>query len=83
MAAAKHDDIKAMSYETALQELEQIVARLERGDVDLEESIAIFERGAALRNHCSDRLKKAEARVEKLALDANGQPQGIEPLPDR
>ncbi|MEL6288337.1 MAG: exodeoxyribonuclease VII small subunit [Pseudomonadota bacterium] len=82
MAAAKHADIKQMSYETALQELEQIVARLERGDVDLEESIEIFERGAALRNHCNDRLGKAEARVEKLTLDAAGQPSGTEPLQD-
>lgn len=82
MANAKHADVAEMSYEAALQELEQIVGRLERGDVDLEESIAIFERGAALRNHCGDRLRQAEAKVEKLALDANGAPKGTEPLPD-
>ena len=82
MAKTKHADVAEMSYEAALQELEQIVGRLERGDVELEESIAIFERGAALRNHCGDRLRQAEAKVEKLALDASGTPTGTEPLPE-
>jgi len=80
MANAKHNDVARMSYEVALQELEQIVGRLERGDVDLEESIAMFERGAALRDHCDARLRQAEARVEKLALDSSGTPKGTEPL---
>ncbi len=78
--AAKNTDIKTMSYERALQELEQIVARLERGDVELEESIAIYERGEALRAHCDGLLKQAEAKVEKLTLDASGSPSGAEPL---
>ncbi len=78
--AAKNADIKTMSYERALQELEQIVARLERGDVELEESIAIYERGEALRAHCDGLLKQAEAKVEKLTLDASGSPSGAEPL---
>ncbi|MGI9406764.1 MAG: exodeoxyribonuclease VII small subunit [Hyphomicrobiaceae bacterium] len=80
MATAKHADVAKMSYEVALKELEQIVGRLERGDVDLEESIAMFERGAALRAHCDGRLKEAEARVEKLTLDGDGKPRGTEPL---
>lgn len=80
MANAKHADVAKMSYEVALKELEQIVGRLERGDVELEESIAMFERGAALRAHCDSRLKEAEARVEKLALDGNGNPSGVEPM---
>ncbi|MGI9423302.1 MAG: exodeoxyribonuclease VII small subunit, partial [Hyphomicrobiaceae bacterium] len=50
--AAKHGDIKEMSFERALKELESIVGRLETGDVELEESIVIYERGEALREHC-------------------------------
>jgi exodeoxyribonuclease VII small subunit len=74
------DDIKAMTFERALKELESIVGRLERGDVDLEESIAIFERGEALRDHCDRLLKAAEAKVEKLTLGADGTPTGTAPF---
>ncbi|MFY0614600.1 MAG: exodeoxyribonuclease VII small subunit [Hyphomicrobiaceae bacterium] len=80
MAAAKHADIKDMSYERALKELEAIVARLERGDVELEESITIYERGEALRDHCDRRLKQAEAKVEKLTIGQDGEPTGSQPL---
>jgi len=73
-------DVKAMSFERALKELEAIVGRLERGDVELEESITIYERGEALRDHCDRLLKQAEAKVEKLTFGADGQPQGSEPL---
>jgi exodeoxyribonuclease VII small subunit len=73
-------DIKAMSFETALKELEQIVTRLERGDVELEQSIDIYERGEALRAHCDQLLKRAEAKVEKITLSAQGQPAGVAPL---
>ena len=76
----KASDIGKMSFEAAMQELEQIVAKLEKGDVELEESIAIYERGEALRTHCDALLKKAEAKVEKITLDAEGQPAGTEPL---
>jgi exodeoxyribonuclease VII small subunit len=79
-ATAKHADIKDMSFERALKELETIVSRLERGDVELEESIAIYERGEALRDHCDRLLKQAEARVEKLTFNADGTPKGTEPL---
>ncbi len=78
--AAKYPDLKEMSFERALKELEAIVGRLERGDVELEESIAIYERGEALRDHCDRLLKQAEAKVEKLTFGADGQPQGTEPL---
>lgn len=78
--AARNADIKEMSFERSLKELETIVARLERGDVELEESIAIYERGAALREHCDRLLKQAEAKVEKLTFNADGQPKGTEPL---
>jgi exodeoxyribonuclease VII small subunit len=76
----KKEDIGAMSFETAMAELEQIVAKLEKGDVELEESIAIYERGEALRTHCDAQLKKAEAKVEKITLNADGKPAGTEPL---
>lgn len=73
-------DIAAMTFERALKELETIVGRLERGDVELEESIAIYERGEALRTHCDRLLRQAEAKVEKITLDSNGNAAGTEPL---
>ena len=60
----RHTDIAEMSFERALKELEAIVGRLERGDVELEESISIYERGEALKEHCDRLLKQAEAKVE-------------------
>ena len=79
-AKAVNGDVKKLSFEDALKELEGIVGRLERGDVALEESIAIYERGTALRSHCDGLLKQAEAKVEKLTLDGDGKPVGTEPL---
>lgn len=78
--AAAHSDIKDMSFERALKELEAIVGKLERGDVELEESINIYERGEALKNHCDRLLKQAEARVEKLTVNAAGEPTGTQPF---
>ena len=75
-----HSDIKTMSFEQALKELESIVERLEKGDVDLENSILIYERGEALKIHCDGLLRQAEARVEKISLSPSGQPAGTEPL---
>ena len=80
--AAKHGDIKDMSFERALKELEAIVGRLETGDVELEESIVIYGRGEALREHCDKLLKQAEARVEKLTVSGEGAPTGTQPLND-
>ncbi len=67
-----------MSFEAALKELESIVARLEQGDVDLEESIVQYERGQALKAHCETKLKAAEGRLEKIVHGAKG-PEGVEP----
>ncbi|MEJ1157869.1 exodeoxyribonuclease VII small subunit [Prosthecomicrobium sp. N25] len=78
--ASPHADVKSLTFEKALAELEQIVTKLERGDVPLEESIAAYERGEALKAHCSRLLSAAEARVEKIRLGADGQPAGTEPL---
>ena len=73
-------DVTDLSFEQALKELEGIVARLEQGSVPLEESIAIYERGDALRSHCDRLLKAAEAKVEKILLGGDGSAQGTEPL---
>ena len=78
--AARYADIREMSFERALKELEHIVGRLERGDVELEESISIYERGEALKDHCDRLLKQAEAKVEKLTLGPGGVPTGTEPF---
>ena len=78
--ATKAKPVKDMSFEEALAELETIVRQLELGDVELEKSIAIYERGEALKKHCQDKLVSAEKRVEKIRLDANGQAAGTEPL---
>ena len=73
-------DVKKLSFERAIEELETIVKRLEDGKVPLEESVAIYERGEALKRRCEDLLRQAEARVQKITLDASGNPTGVEPL---
>lgn len=80
MAETNNDDVKAMSFEQALAELEQIVGTLEGGKAPLAESIAIYERGEALKSHCEALLKAAEARIEKITLSRDGRPVGTEPL---
>jgi exodeoxyribonuclease VII small subunit len=69
-----------MSFEKALEELEKIVAKLESGQAPLAESIAIYERGEALKSHCEILLKAAEARIEKITLSRDGKAIGTEPL---
>jgi exodeoxyribonuclease VII small subunit len=73
-------DISTMNFEKALAELETIVAKLESGKVDLEESIKIYERGEALRKHCEAKLAEAEARIEKITLSPQGKPTGVTKL---
>ena len=67
--------IEAMSFEAALAELEGIVQQLERGQLDLEASIAAYERGTTLRQQCAEKLRQAQLRVERLTLDADGRPR--------
>ncbi|MED5548818.1 MAG: exodeoxyribonuclease VII small subunit [Pseudomonadota bacterium] len=67
-------DIETLSFEQALAELERIVQQLESGEVELEKSIQIYERGAALRAHCEGKLKTAELKVEKIVRGEDGQP---------
>jgi len=73
-------DVKKLSFERAIEELESIVRRLEEGKVPLEESVAIYERGEALKRRCEELLRQAEARVEKITTGATGEASGIEPL---
>ena len=73
-------EIGQLSFERAIEELESIVRRLEDGKVPLEESVAIYERGEALKRRCEDLLRQAEARVQKITLDASGNPTGTELL---
>ena len=66
-----------MSFEEAMAELEKVVGQLESGNVDLQMSITLYERGAALKKHCEEKLKAAEEKVAQITLDENGQPKGI------
>ena len=78
MAKSAATDIDKLSFEDALKQLEDIVSQLERGDVELEKSIEIYERGAQLKAHCEARLKSAELKIEQIVQNAGGQP-GTEP----
>ena len=69
-----------MSFEEAIKELEHVVTALDRGDVALEASITLYERGAALKARCEAKLKEAEEKVMQITLDANGQPTGTTPV---
>lgn len=72
-ATSSPSDISAMSFEAALRELEGIVSQLERGEVELEKSIAMYERGAALKAHCEARLKEAQLKVDKIVVGSGGE----------
>jgi exodeoxyribonuclease VII small subunit len=76
----QNNDVAKLSFERAIEELESIVKRLEDGKVPLEESVAIYERGETLKRRCEELLRQAEARVQKITLDSNGNPTGTEPL---
>jgi exodeoxyribonuclease VII small subunit len=77
---AETDDISALSFEAALQQLEEIVQKLETGRAPLAESISIYERGEALKKHCETLLQTAEARIEKITLSRDARATGTEPL---
>ena len=71
--------VEEMTFEEAMRELELVVGQLERGDVPLEDSIKLYERGAALKKRCEDRLKAAEEKVEAITADADGNATGTKP----
>ena len=74
------DAIRKMSFEDALAALEEIVNKLESGDIGLEESIEVYTKGTLLKRHCEEKLKSAQARIEKITLDEAGRPTGTKPF---
>ncbi len=72
--------VSEMSFEEAMRELEAVVGQLERGDVALEDSIKLYERGAELKTRCETKLKEAEEKVAAITLDKNGEPSGTTPV---
>ena len=72
--------VAAMSFEEALRALEEIVRKLESGEVPLDETITLYERGEDLRKHCQARLDAAQARIEKIVTGAEGKPSGTQPF---
>ncbi len=72
--------VSELSFEQAMAELENGVGQLERGDVALDDSIALYERGALLKKHCEDKLKAAEEKVAAITLDGDGNPAGLKPV---
>jgi len=73
-------DIAALSFEDALRALEDVVRKLESGEVPLDETITLYERGEALRKHCQTRLDAAQARIEKIVAGADGQAMATQPF---
>ena len=74
--------VDEMSFEEAMAELEQVLGQLERGDVALDDSIKLYERGAALKARCEAKLKEADEKVAAITLDAEGNPAGLKPAGD-
>jgi exodeoxyribonuclease VII small subunit len=72
--------VEKMSFEAAMAELEAVLGKLERGDVALDESITLYERGALLKARCEAKLKEAEEKVAAITLDGNGNPAGLKPV---
>ncbi len=73
-------EIAEMSFEDALKELRRIVEELEKGEGKLEDSIEAYQKGAALKKHCEQKLREAQERIEKVSLGPDGGPSGSEPL---
>lgn len=72
--------VSEMSFEEAMKELETVVGQLERGDVALDASIRLYERGAELKKRCEAKLKEAEEKVAAITLDGEGQPVNLKPV---
>ena len=77
---ADHGEIGDLSFEAALQRLEEIVRTLEKGEAPLDQSIALYQEGERLKRHCEARLKDAQARIEQIALGSDGEPAGMKPF---
>lgn len=72
--------VSEMNFEEAIAELEKVLGQLESGNVKLDESISLYERGAALKKHCETKLKEAEEKVAAITLDSDGNPTGAKPV---
>ncbi len=72
--------VENMTFEQAMRELEQVVAQLDQGDVELDKSIELYERGAKLKARCEAELKRAEEKVAAITLDGDGNPTGTTPV---
>ncbi len=72
--------VDKMSFEEAMAELDQVVSKLERGDVPLDNSIALYERGALLKARCEAKLKEAEEKIAQITLNDAGEPTGTTPM---
>jgi len=72
--------VTTLSFEEAIRELESVVSKLERGEVTLEDSITLYERGAALKAACEAKLKEAEEKVSRITLNDAGKPVGTAPF---
>ena len=77
---AEPGDIGSLSFEAALARLEEIVRTLEKGEAPLDQSIELYQEGERLKRHCEARLKDAQARIEQIALGADGNPAGVKPF---
>ena len=76
-------DVAALTFEDALRALEDVVRKLESGEVPLDDSIALYERGETLRTHCQARLNAAQARIDKIVAGPDGVPSGTRPFDDQ
>lgn len=75
------DNVKELSFEQALQELEAVVSKLETGEVSLDDAIDAYSRGTALKAHCQARLEEARLKVEKIRVPEDGStPTQAEPF---
>ena len=72
--------VDEMSFEEAMAELERVLGQLERGDVALDDSIKLYERGALLKKRCETKLREAEEKVAAITTDADGNPTGLKPV---
>ncbi|MEQ8742145.1 exodeoxyribonuclease VII small subunit [Parasphingorhabdus sp.] len=75
-----NEDLSTLNFEDALKRLEDIVRKLESGDVPLDQSIALYSEGEKLRGLCQQRLEAAQAKIEKITLDRDGKPQATAPF---
>ncbi|MFA7586810.1 MAG: exodeoxyribonuclease VII small subunit [Novosphingobium sp.] len=76
-------DIASLSFEDALRALEEVVRKLESGEVPLDDSITLYEQGEALRKHCQNRLDAAQARIERIVSGPGGAAVGTQPFDEQ